>query len=205
MNVNKLSSAALFAAFSMVSAGCLHSSRTALSETNEPFVKFTSDGKLKQPVGYRGWAYIGTPVTPNDMNGGEAPFPEFHNVYMDPVSYAHYEKTGEFQDGTILVKELVSVGTKQASSGNGYFMGEFTGLEVSMKDKTRFPDEPGNWAYFSFGHSYPLKSVVAKNMVTSCNTCHEGNARQDYVFTQYYPVIRATAPPNSPGALEEGR
>ena len=27
-------------------------------------VEFTADGKLKQPVGYRKWVYIGTPVTP---------------------------------------------------------------------------------------------------------------------------------------------
>src|SRR5215475_8152422 len=47
-------------------------------------VEFTADGKLKQPVGYRKWVYIGTPVTPNDMNDGEASFPEFHEVYMTP-------------------------------------------------------------------------------------------------------------------------
>ena len=38
-------------------------------------------------------------------------------------------KKGEFRDGTILIKELVSVGSKAAVSGNGYFMGEFIGLE----------------------------------------------------------------------------
>ncbi len=36
-------------------------------------VEFTADSKLKQPVGYRKWVYIGTPVTPNDLNVGEAP------------------------------------------------------------------------------------------------------------------------------------
>src|SRR5262249_26535604 len=84
-------------------------------------VQFTAEGKLKQPVGYRKWVYIGTPVTPNDMNDGEASFPEFHEVYMDPESFAHYEKTGKFRDGTVLVKELSSVGSKEAPSGKGYF------------------------------------------------------------------------------------
>ena len=111
-------------------------------------VEFTADGKLKQPVGYRKWVYIGTPLTPNDMNGGEASFPEFHEVYMDPESFAHYEKTGEYRDGTVLVKELSSVGSKEAPSGKGYFQGEFTGLEVTIKDSKRFKDEPGYWAYF---------------------------------------------------------
>src|SRR5262249_42498673 len=115
-------------------------------------VEFTADGKLKQPVGYRKWVYVGTPLTPNDLNGGEASFPEFHEVYMDPESFAEYEKTGKFRDGTVLVKELSSVGSKEGASGKGYFMGDFTGLEAAMKDSKRFKDEPGYWAYFSFGH-----------------------------------------------------
>src|SRR5690349_3351240 len=65
-----------------------------------PRVEFTPDGKLKQPTGYRHWMYVGTPLTPNDLNGGEAPFPEFHVVYIDPDSFTHYQKTGEFRDGT---------------------------------------------------------------------------------------------------------
>src|SRR4051794_8780504 len=88
-------------------------------------VEFTHDGKLKRPVGYRNWVYVGEVVTPNDMNDGEATFPEFHSVYMDPESFAEYEKTGKYRDGTVLVKELSSVGTKNAPSGNGYFQGEF--------------------------------------------------------------------------------
>jgi hypothetical protein len=156
--------------------------------------KFTDDGKLKRPTGYRMWPFVGTPVTPNDMNGGEAAFPEFHIVYMDPVSFAHYEKTGEYRDGTVLVKELTSVGSKEATSGKGYFMGEYIGLEVSMKDSKRFKDEPGNWAYFSFGHKYPLKESAPKAATASCNECHQQNAKKDYVFTQYYPVLRDAAP-----------
>ena len=31
----------------------------------------------------REWIYIGTPLTPNDMNGGDAPFQEFHAVSID--------------------------------------------------------------------------------------------------------------------------
>lgn len=159
-----------------------------------PLVEFTPDGKLKKPEGYRKWVYVGEVVTPNDMNDGEATFPEFHSVYMDPESFAEYEKTGKFRDGTVLIKELSSVGSKKASSGNGYFQGEFTGLEASIKDSKRFKDEPGNWAYFSFGHKYPLKAEVSKNAAAACNQCHQGNAKTDWVFSQYYPVLRAAAP-----------
>ena len=157
-------------------------------------IEFTPEGKLKRPIGYRKWVYVGTPLTPNDLNGGEAPFPEFHAVYIDPESFAHFEKTGKFRDGTVIVKELIGVGDKEATSGKGYFMGEFTGLEASIKDSKRFKDEPGHWAYFSFGHTYPLKAMTAKNAVASCNQCHQASAAHDYVFTQYYPVLRASAP-----------
>ena len=157
-------------------------------------VEFTPDGKLKRPVDYRRWVYVGTPLTPNDLNGGEASFPEFHSVYMDPESFAHYEKTGEFRDGTVMIKELIGVGSKEAASGQGYFMGDFRGLEASVKDSKRFKDEPGSWAYFSFGHKYPLKAEAAKQAAASCNACHQTSAAKDDVFSQYYPVLRAAAP-----------
>ena len=165
------------------------------SKTQAALVKFTADGKLKQPVGYRKWVFVGSPLTPNDMNDGEASFPEFHAVYIDPESFAHYEKTGEFRDGTVLIKELSSVGSKKSPAGNGYNQGEFTGLETAIKDSKRFKDEPGTWAYFTFGHKYPLKAEVSKNAVASCNQCHEQNAKKtDWVFSQHYPVLRAAAP-----------
>ena len=157
-------------------------------------VEFTSDGKLKQPVGYRKWVFVGSPLTPNDLNDGEASFPEFHAVYIDPESFAHYEKTGEFRDGTVLIKELSSVGSKKSPAGNGYNQGEFTGLETAIKDSKRFKDEPGNWAYFTFGHKYPLKAEASKNAAAVCNQCHQDNAQKDWVFSQYYPVLRAAAP-----------
>ena len=169
---------------------------TKLSEhthTGTPYARFTADGELIRPELYREWIYIGTPITPNDMNGGKAAFPEFHNVYIDPESYHHYLKTGTFKDGTILVKELVSVGSKKAVSGNGYFMGEFIGLEAEVKDSKRFSDEPGEWAFFSFSDSKEKRSAK-KNETISCNACHQGNAAEDWVFTQYYPVLRAARP-----------
>jgi hypothetical protein len=152
-----------------------------------------ADGQLERPTGFREWVYVGTPVTPNDMNDGKAAFPEHHNVYIDPVSWAHWKKTGEFRDGTILVKELVSVGSKAGVSGNGYFQGDFIGLEATIKSTQHFPDEPGNWAYFSFT-SPDLQTLATEATAfptASCNACHSAAAADDWVFTQYYPVLRA--------------
>ena len=150
------------------------------------------NGELQRPTGFREWIYVGTPVTPNDLNDGKAAFPEHHNVYIDPESWAHWKKTGQFRDGAILMKELVSVGSKAGVSGNGYFQGDFIGLEATIKSKKHFPDEPGNWSYFSFSNP-DLKTLnnTAKAFPTaSCNGCHAGAAADDWVFTQYYPVLR---------------
>src|SRR5262249_38285019 len=163
-------------------------------EGRTALVEFTPDGKLKRPVGYRQWVYVGTPLTPNDLNGGEAAFPEFHAVYIDPESFAHYQKTGEFRDGTVMIKELISVGAKEATSGKGYFMGEFRGLETSIKDSKRFKDEPDSWAYFSFGHKYPLKAEATKQNAAACNACHQTSAVKDDVFSRSSPVWGAAAP-----------
>lgn len=152
---------------------------------------FNEAGELIRPEGYREWVYVGTPLTPNELNPPEAPFPEFHAVYIHPDDFAHWRKTGTFRDGTILVKELVSVGSKEAVSGKGYFMGEFVGLEATVKDAERFADEPGNWAYFSFGHAYPLADATAALPAEACNACHDASAADDWVFTQYYPVLAA--------------
>lgn len=156
---------------------------------------FTMDanGELLRPIDYRTWVYVGTPLTPNDMNNGKAAFPEFHNVYIDPASYKEYKKTGSWREGTILIKELVSVGSKAAVSGNGYFMGNFIGLEATIKSKEHFPDEPGNWAYFSFTN--PTEGILAATgkafKTNQCNACHNASADDDFVFTQHYPVLRA--------------
>jgi len=61
----------------------------AQSGANEPpKPQFNDQGQLIRPeVGYRKWVYIGTPLTPNDLNPPAAPFPEFHNVYIHPGDY----------------------------------------------------------------------------------------------------------------------
>ncbi len=166
---------------------------SATAYAQKPAFSMNKKGELTRPVGYREWVYVGAPVTPNDLNDGKAPFPEFHSVYIDPASWAHWKKTGQFRDGTILIKELINVGAKQATSGKGYFMGEFIGLEATIKSAKQFPKEPGNWAYFSFTNAdhKTLKSTATAQPTADCNSCHQGSAAQDWVFIQYYPVMRA--------------
>ncbi len=75
-------------------------------------------------------------------------------------------------------------------------MGEFIGLEATIKDKTRFKDEPGNWAYFSFSTKdhKGLKATAPAFPAPACNACHDASADEDWVFSQYYPVLRSAKP-----------
>ena len=184
-----LLTAAIAAGFGALLLALSGQTQTAAAGQKSParVIEFTADGKLKRPpTGYRKWISIGTPLA---LHEGEPQ--EFHAVFMEPEDFAHYEKTGAFRDGTVIVKEAVGVGSTTSSAGKGYFMGEFTGLQVSIKDSKRFKDEPGNWAYFDFGNKYPLRAEASRKPTASCNKCHQDNARTDWVFSQYYPVLRA--------------
>lgn len=197
-----LSMVAAFVAFAIFAAG---SSPAAAQE--QPYVpEFTGDKMLMLPEGkiWREWIYVGSLVTPNALNDGNAPFPEHHIVYIDPVSWAHYKKTGAFREGTVIAKELTRVrapdganenGSTDEISGTGYFMGEFSGFEITIKSKKLYPDEPGNWAYYTFGHQpEPYNATAQKQPAEACNACHEAAADEDFVFTQFYPVLRASKP-----------
>jgi hypothetical protein len=167
---------------------------------------FADDGQVMIPKDWRQWIYVGTPLTPNALNDGGAPFPEFHNVYIEPSAFEHWQKTGKFANGTQIAKELVLIRQKDADdmnddgstaevSGVGYFQGEFTGLELTVKDTERYANEPGGWAYFSFGHSgEPYAQTATAFPAESCNACHQASAADDFVFTQFYPVLRAAKP-----------
>ena len=163
---------------------------SAGEQTN--FARYTADNELLRPKNYREWVFIGASVTPNDLNEGSPAFPEFHNVYIDPASWSHWQETGEFRNGTVIVKELVSVGSTAAVSGKGYFPGEFNGIAAMVKDDKRFADRPENWAFFGFASYEANNGNIQAD--ESCSGCHKENAGQDMVFTQYYPVLRDGKP-----------
>src|SRR5262245_21716841 len=68
--------------------------------------EYTASGDLILPKAIHEWVYVGSPLTPNALNNGMAGFPEFHNVYIEPCSYAKYKETNVFPEGTIFFKEL---------------------------------------------------------------------------------------------------
>jgi hypothetical protein len=172
---------------------------TALAEAsgNIGAAVFTDKGELLQPQGFREWVFIGAPLTPNGLNDGKAGFPEFHHVYVNPDAFAVYQRTGRFPEGTVIAKELVLLkkgefkdGSLKAPSGRGFFADKYHGMDVMVKDNSRFKDTNG-WGFFNFGHHAPPYTASAKPAsVDSCAGCHRANAEKDMVFTQFYPILR---------------
>ncbi|MGI9287292.1 MAG: cytochrome P460 family protein [Pseudomonadales bacterium] len=167
---------------------------------------FTAKGELIRPSGWREWVFVGSPVTPNSLNGGAAPFPEFHTVYIDPVSWAHWKKTGKFREGTMIAKELTLIGDTSATSGKGFFNGALQGFEIAHKDSKKYPKEAGGWAYYTFGHhAEPYANSTAAMPTAACAACHTGAAADDMVFNQYYPILRAAKGAGEAGAGVGGK
>ena len=167
---------------------------------------FTANGELIRPAGWREWIFVGSPLTPNSLNGGAAAFPEFHSVYIDPKSWAHWKKTGKFREGTMFAKELTLVGETSATSGKGFFNGDLQGFEIAHKDTKRYSKETDGWAYYTFGHhAEPYANSTAAMPTAACAACHTGAAADDMVFTQYYPILRAAKAADEKGAGVGGK
>lgn len=158
---------------------------------------FNSADELLLPLGYRQWVFIGAPLTPNQLNGGSAAFPEYHHVYVNPDAYAVYRATGTFPDGTVVAKELLLLqkgdhadGSKNAASGRGFFAGDYNGLDVMVKDSSRFAETNG-WGFFNFGHHQPPYLPAATPQAEKdCAGCHRAVEKTDMLFKQFYPLLR---------------
>jgi hypothetical protein len=160
--------------------------------------KWTANGQLELPTGYHEWVFLGAPITPNALNGGKAAFPEYHNVYVQPEVFRAYRKTGEWPEGTIMLKELrlsqpgtVPDGSSVEASGRGYFPAARNGIDISVKDSMRFKETNG-WGFFNFGHhAPPYEKTAAAAPKDACAGCHIANAT-NIVFSKFYePILKA--------------
>jgi hypothetical protein len=161
---------------------------------------FDSKGRMKMPDPkvFRRWVFLGSPLTPDGLNGGSANFPEFHNVYVEQKNLEAHLKTDSFPEGTVLVKELTRVlkptfpdGSREEPSGRGYFNGQFNGMDVAVKDSKRFAKTNG-WGFFNFGHHpLPYEEWTEEASVSECAGCHIANvAKTDMTWVQFYPLLR---------------
>lgn len=171
--------------------------------TSRYLPEYTKDGDLILPKNFHEWVYVGSPLTPNFLNGGHANFPEYHNVYIEPGSYDIYKKTGVFPEGTIMMKELQLMqpannkdGSRTEPSGTGFFPGIFNGADVSVKDTKRYAAS-GGWGYYNFNHHEPKAAIAKVKSRNECAYCHIASAKRDNVWTQFYTLLDEVPSPTA--------
>ena len=188
----------------------------AAAQPGQSSAVFNSDGTIQEPDPhvFRRWVFVGAPLTPEGLNNGKyncdaagknctrSNFPEYHHVYIEQKNVDAYLKTGEFPEGTVIVKELTRVldpqfpdSSRKEPSGRGYFNGAFNGIDMSVKDSNRFAKTNG-WGFFTFGHHpLPYAKTAAEAPVTECAGCHIANvAATDMTWIQFYPILRDKDP-----------
>ena len=159
---------------------------------------FTADGSVNLPVGYRQWWHIGTrlkPIGTNILDFLPTKTPEIFNAYVEPKAMAVYQSSGKWPEGTQIVKEFSAVKVGKdcdektlmctTSLGSGIYEANYMGLGLMIKDTQRFPNAPGNWGFFSFGHKPPPYDPTSMLRPESqCAACHVRLAPDtDYVIT----------------------
>ncbi|WP_312668870.1 cytochrome P460 family protein [Stutzerimonas nitrititolerans] len=196
MRISLLIATAVSGALVMTAAFAQSLSNDASTQTKKRYLpEYTESGELVLPKNFNEWIFVGSPLTPNGLNGGKANFPEFHNVYIEPGSYEIYKKTGEFPEETIFFKELQLTipgenpdGSRTEASGRGYFPGKLNGADVTVKDSKRYADT-GGWGYFNFNHHEPKAATAKVKPNAECAFCHIASAKKDDVWTQFYPLL----------------
>ncbi len=196
MRITLLIAGAVSGAFAITAVFAQSETSEDSAQTKNHYLpEYTETGELLLPKNFNEWVFVGSPLTPNALNDGEANFPEFHNVYIEPGSYEIYKETGEFPEQTIFFKELQLTleaenpdGSRTEPSGRGFFPGKLNGADVTVKDSERYADT-GGWGYFNFNHHEP-KAKTAKVLPKSeCAYCHMASAKKDDVWTQFYPLL----------------
>lgn len=161
---------------------------SALAQQNP---EFTEDGRLVRPGNYREWVFLssglGMTYGPAKHTANEAP--RFDNVFVEPQAYKAFLKTGTWLDRTIFALEVRSSASNGSINRGGHYQEGVAGLEVEVKDSSRFPNK---WAFFDFG-SPNTKAAKAIPTTASCYSCHSTNGAVDNTFVQFYPTLAPVA------------
>jgi YHS domain-containing protein len=159
--------------------------------------QYTSDNRLVRPMDYRNWIYLSSSLGLQYGPDANPANPAFENVYVNPLAYSEFLKSGKWPDKTIFVLEIRRSMDKGTFAQGGRYQGELVTMEAAVKDESRFPEK---WAYFGFGRNAESARAIPKT--ESCFTCHSANAAVENTFAQFYPTVFAVA--QAKGTLNPG-
>jgi hypothetical protein len=174
------------AALAVALAGGLTAAAVSHAASPKPAFSYTADGKLNFPENYRTWVYLSTGMDMAYVEGADPKQHIFDTVFVDPASYAAYQKTGTWPDKTIMVLEVRKGEAHGSINKRGVFQTDKMGAEVHVKDVARFKS---GWAFFPAGAG----PTAALPQTSQCNVCHEQHAAVDTTFVQFYPTLMPKA------------
>jgi hypothetical protein len=171
----------------VLSVLCL-SSQAAAQQAQPDEPRFTTDGQLQRPDNYREWIYLssglGMTYAPSASAANTAN-QRFDNVFVTRQAYKAFLETGTWPDKTMFVLEVRSSASNGSINKGGHYQDEIVGMEVHLKDVSRFPTT--KWAFFEFGTAG--RSAKPMPADSNCQTCHSTNGAVDQTFVQFYPTL----------------
>ncbi|MBS0263775.1 MAG: cytochrome P460 family protein [Planctomycetes bacterium] len=179
------------------------SSRTTAETPSAPLApQYTESGELKLPEDFSTWVFVGSNLgieyrddsapadAPEKADTSHLKSANFHNVYLNPEAFRHFQKTGEFPDKTVLILDVYKAeeGAPKSVVSRGLFPGKRQEIAVAVKNSARPGGVKANWAYYDF----PPDQKTAKPFPEkACYDCHLQHAQTDNVWVQFYPTLRA--------------
>jgi len=168
--------------------------RPSLAASSAPPVdgaQFTANGKLVRPTSYRKWVFLssGYGMSYSQKASDDPDHLMFTNVFVPPADYDYFLQHGNWPDKTMFVLEIYGSQSKGSINQRGHFQTKFMGLDVEVKDASRFSDK---WAYFAFDNT-ELSSEAISPAKNDCWNCHDQNAAVEHSFVQFYPQLLAIA------------
>jgi len=170
--------------------GFLNSSLRAQTTQPADAPRFGADNELTRPESYREWIYLssGLGMSYNAASGSPANAnPPFDNVFVTPSAYRAFLQTGTWPEKTMFVLELRGSASEASINRQGRFQQQLLGIEVEVKDSSRFPEK---WAFYEFGRAASAKPTPT---TASCYSCHAQNGAVDNTFVQFYPTLSEIA------------
>jgi hypothetical protein len=150
-------------------------------------------GNLHVPEDYRArYRFIGSWAVAGDDKGSGSK--EIHTVYASPGAVEGYLRTGHFEDGAVLVKEVFETKTGEMTTGTVSHADNLKGWFVMVRD-SKNTAHPGNplwgdgwgWSWFDYGNTTKTTSTDYHN---DCMGCHVPATPTDFIYVQGYPSLK---------------
>jgi len=134
-------------------------------------------GTVDYPDSYRSWTHIKT-MALHEGHPLENPFMGIHHVYGNAAAVQGV-KSGQFDDGAILVFDLLEYVTEENASTEG----DRVLVGVMVKDSDNY-SATGGWGFEGFAGDSQTERLVDDGG-QSCFACHTSQKDNDYVFTHW--------------------